>query len=86
MLANSSLFLVNVYFFNLHSLISAKLCFAESTTKIVFSEEHSLCVSQIVKPPFEAPSQNGTFATKNAIFCNVWWFCMVTENDISKNK
>ena len=26
---------------------------------MVFSAEHSFCVSQIVKPPFEAPSQNG---------------------------
>ena len=44
--------------------MSAKLCFAENTIKIVSSAEHSSYVSQIVKPPFEAPSQNGTFETK----------------------
>ena len=53
-----------LFFFNLHSFISAKLCFAENTIKIVFSAEHSFCISQIVRSTFEAPSQNGTLATK----------------------
>ena len=39
--------------FKLHSFMSTKLCFAENTIKIVFSAEHSFCVSQIVKPLFE---------------------------------
>ena len=50
MLANTPLFLVTFCFFKLHSFISAKLCFAENTIKIVFSAEHSFQVSQIVKP------------------------------------
>ena len=40
----------------------AKLCPAENNIKIVFSAEHSLCVSQIVKPPFEGKAQNGKSA------------------------
>ena len=82
----------NFCFFNLHSCISAKLCFADDTIKIVFSAEHSFCVSQIVKPPFEAPYQNGTSETKSAIlgfpcacwnpyFCSVLWLCMVTKKE-----
>ena len=70
--------------------MSAKLCFTEKTAKIVFSAEHSFCVSQIVKPPFEGKTKNGTFETKvpfwvfpcarwNPDFCSVWWFSMVTE-------
>ena len=51
----------------LHSFMSAKLCLLNNTIKIVFSAEHSFSVSQLVKPPFEAPSQNGTFATNSAI-------------------
>ena len=35
------LFLLNFCFVKLHSLMSAKLCFAENTIKIVFSAEHS---------------------------------------------
>ena len=50
MLANTPLFLVNVCFFKLHSFISARLCFVESTIKKVFSAEHGFQVSQIVKP------------------------------------
>ena len=42
-----------LFFFKLHSFMSTKLCFAENTIKIVFSAEHSFCVSQIVKPLFE---------------------------------
>ena len=61
-------FLVNSAFFNLRSFISAKLCFSENSIKIVFSAEHSFCLSQIVKPPFEAPSQSGMFATHSAIW------------------
>ena len=71
-------------FFNLHTFISAKLCFAENTIKIVFSAE-SLRASQIAKTPFKAPSQNGTSATKvlflgfplcllKPLFYSVWWF------------
>ena len=88
-------------FFKLRSFMSAKqpkLCFAENTIKIVLSAEHNFCVSQIVKPPFEGKTQNGTFETKSAIlgfplcplkplFLWCWWFCMVTEeSDISKNR
>ena len=63
----SPIFKFVVFFFKMHSFISAKLCFAENTIEIVFSAEHSFCVSQIVKPPLEAPSQNGTFEGKRAI-------------------
>ena len=55
-------------FFNLDSFISAKLYFAENAIEIVFSAEHSFCVSEIVKTPFEAPSPNGIFVTKSAIW------------------
>ena len=47
MLANHPLFL---FFIKLHYLMSAKLCFAENTIKIMFSAEHSFLESQIVKP------------------------------------
>ena len=47
-----------LFFFKLHSFMSAKLCLAENTIKIVFSAEHNFYVSQIVNSPFEAPSQN----------------------------
>ena len=67
MLANNPQFLVNVLFFSTYTLLFCKAVFAENTIIIVFSAEHSFCVSQIVKPPFEALSQNGTFATKSAI-------------------
>ena len=40
-LASNPLFLVNFCFFKLHSFMSAKLCFAENTIKIVFLAEHS---------------------------------------------
>ena len=88
MLANNPLFLVNL-FFNLH-VFFCKAMFADNGIKTVFSAEHSFCVSQIIKPPFEALSQSGTFETKSAIlgfpcarwnpyFCSIWWFCMVTK-------
>ena len=48
--------------FKLHSRMSAKLCFAENTIKIVFSAEHSFCISQIVNP---LPRENPTWH-----FCN----------------
>ena len=68
MLANNPLFLVNFCSFQLALFYYCKAVFAENIMKIVFSAEHSFCVSQIVKRPFEAPSPNGTFATKSAIF------------------
>ena len=40
------------FFFKLYSFVSAKLCFAENTIKIVFSAEHSFCVSTDRKTPF----------------------------------
>ena len=43
-------------------------CIFENTIKIVFSAEHSFCVSQIVNSPFEAPSHNSTFETKKCQF------------------
>ena len=93
MLANNPQLLVKLCFLNLHSFISAKLCFAENTIKMVFSAEHSFCVSRIVEPPFEAPSQNGTWFQKchfefspvsaEALFLQclviIRRFCMVTK-------
>ena len=91
MLANNPLFLVNFCFFQLTLFYFCKaVCVAENTIEIVFSAEHSFCASQIAKPPFEGPSQNGPFETKSAIlgfpcacwspyFCSVWWFGMVTK-------
>ena len=35
------IFVKCLFFIKLHSLMSAKLCFAENTIKIVFSAEHS---------------------------------------------
>ena len=62
MLTNNLQFLGKFLFFNLHSFI------AENTIILLFSAEHSFCVSQIVKDLFrEAPSQNVTSATKSAI-------------------
>ena len=70
--------------------MSAKRCCAESTIKIVFSAEHSFCVSHIVKPSFEALPRMALLKPKvpfwvfqctcwNPYFCGVWWFCMVTR-------
>ena len=81
-----------LFFFNLHSFISAKLCFAENTIKILFSAVHSFCVSQIAKTLFEAPSQNTPFQSNvpfwvfpcacwNPYFCSVWWVCMVPKKN-----
>ena len=72
--------------------MSAKLYFAENTIKIVFSAEHSFCVSQIVKPLFQGKTQNGTFGCKSATlgfpracwnpyFCSAWWLRMGTKKD-----
>ena len=56
-----------VSFFKLHSFISATLCFAENTIKIVFSGRAQLLGITNSKAPLEAPSRNDTFATKSAI-------------------
>ena len=51
MLANNLYFGKFMLFCNLHSFISAKLCFLSlSLSPIVFLAEHSFCVSQIVNP------------------------------------
>ena len=85
------LFLVNFcFFFKLHSFMSTKLCFAENTIKIVFSAEHSFCVSQIVKPLFEGKPKMALLQPKvpfwvfpracwNPYFCSVWWLWMGTK-------
>ena len=44
-----------------------KLCFAENTIKIVFSEKHSFSKTQLVKPTFSPMSKN-TFFKENLSF------------------
>ena len=60
--------LANSPFFGKFLFFSRKLCFAEGTIKIVFSAEHSFQVSQIVKPPFEAPSPKWHFCNQKCHF------------------
>ena len=66
--------------------------FAENTIKIVFSAEHSFCVSQIVNPPFEVKPKMALLQPKvsfwvfprafwNPYFCSVWWLWMGTKKD-----
>ena len=79
-----------LFFFKLHSFMSTKLCFAENTIKIVFSAEHSFCVSQIVKPLFEGKPKKALLQPKvpfwvfpracwNPYFCSVWLLWMGTK-------
>ena len=44
-----------------------KLCFAENTIKIVFSEKHSFSKTQLVKPTF-SPMSKSTFFQKKVSF------------------
>ena len=69
MLANTPLFLVNLSCFSSCTLsFLAKLCFAgKHYTNSVFSRTQLLGITDS-KAPYQAPSQNGTFATKSAIF------------------
>ena len=90
MLANTPLFLV--MFFSSYTLYFRKAVLRWKHYKnSAFSRTQLLGITDS-KAPFEAPSQNGTFATKSAIlgfplcllkplFCSVWWLWMGTKKD-----
>ena len=58
----------NPQIFSTYSLLFCKVVFSENTIKIVFSADHSFCVSQIVKTLLEDPTQNAPFQTKKCHF------------------
>ena len=71
-----------------------KLCFAENTVKIVFSEKkHSFSKTQLVKPTFSAMSKNTVFQKKvsflvlgnfrwNHYFYSFSWFTLFWSKNI----
>ena len=94
MLANTPLFLVKFSCFSSCTLLFLQSCVSLKTLwKIVFFSRAQLLGITDSKAPFQAPSQNGTFATKvpfgvfpcacwNPYCCSVWWLWMGTKKDI----
>ena len=74
--------------FSTYFLLFVKLCFAENTIKIVFSEKkHSFSKTQLVKPSFSTLSKNTFFKKRvsflvlanfrwNPYFYSVFWFTL----------
>ena len=68
MFKNNPLFFINFLFFQHTVFASEKLCFAENTIKIVFSEKkHSFSKTQLVKPTF-SPMSKTPFSKKRCHF------------------
>ena len=66
MLNHNQQFLIN-FFFATYTLFSARRCFAENTTTIVFSAGHRFCGTQIVKTLLETPSKNTLFGEMRGV-------------------
>ena len=64
MFKNNPLFFIIFCFFQHTIFAFEKLCFAENTIKIVFSEKHSFSKTQLVKPTFSPMSKNTFFKEK----------------------
>ena len=64
---NNPLFVINFCFFQHTIFAFEKLCFAENTIKIVFSEKHSFSKTQLVRPTFSPMSKN-TFSKEKVSF------------------
>ena len=58
--------------FSTYNFVFKKLCFAENTIKIMFSEKHTFSKTQLVKPTF-SPMSKTPFSKKRCHFC-FWAF------------
>ena len=75
MFKNNPLFFINFLFFHHAIFVFEKLCFAENTMKIVFSEKHTFSKTQLVKPTFSPMSKNSFFQKKVSflVLANIRW-------------
>ena len=68
MFENNPLFFIYLFFFQHTVFLQQLLCFAENTINIVFSEEHSFSITQLVKPTFFTHAKKHLFQQKSVIF------------------
>ena len=77
MFKNNPLVFIDFLFFQYAAFSLQLLCFAESTIKIVLSEEHSFSKTQLVKPT--SSMSKTPFSQKR---CHFWFWAMSAETAI----